>query len=149
MRRLLYGVFAASFLLGMMTGCTTPSSCSSCGSGGCGTSACSTGTCGTGTCGSTGCSTCGNGSCGRGGCADGGFLHHLNFICHTTGVCDCDRDEDPCAHRAPWASHPINYPTVAKAAPAPAASPFAPTEEQPVGAAPGAPQVMPTSNIRR
>jgi len=22
---------------------------------------------------------------------------------HTSGICDCDRDESPCAHRAPWA----------------------------------------------
>ncbi len=25
-----------------------------------------------------------------------------NFFCHTAGVCDCDHDDDPCAHRAPW-----------------------------------------------
>ena len=25
-----------------------------------------------------------------------------NFFCHTAGVCDCDHDDDPCTHRAPW-----------------------------------------------
>ena len=25
-----------------------------------------------------------------------------NFFCHTAGVCDCDYDDDPCTHRAPW-----------------------------------------------
>lgn len=25
-----------------------------------------------------------------------------NFFCHTAGVCDCDNDDDPCTHRAPW-----------------------------------------------
>jgi hypothetical protein len=26
-----------------------------------------------------------------------------NFLCHTAGICDCDNDDDPCTHRAPWA----------------------------------------------
>lgn len=26
-----------------------------------------------------------------------------NFFCHTAGVCDCDFDDGPCTHRAPWA----------------------------------------------
>jgi hypothetical protein len=25
-----------------------------------------------------------------------------NFFCHTAGICDCDNDDDPCTHRAPW-----------------------------------------------
>jgi hypothetical protein len=136
MRRLLTGVFAASFLLGMMTGCaTTGTSGGSCGTGGCST--CSTGTCGTGACGSGGCSTCGGGA------------PHLNFLCHTTGVCDCDHDEDPCAHRAPWASvRPVNYPMFAKTT-VPAATPIPTVEDQPIGAAPVVPQALPTSNSRR
>lgn len=27
-----------------------------------------------------------------------------NFFCHTAGVCDCDFDDNPCTHRAPWAA---------------------------------------------
>jgi hypothetical protein len=145
MRRLLTGVFAASFLLGMLTGCNTTqpmgSSCSSCATcstcgGGCGSGGCSSGTCGSG-----GCATCE----GRGG------LPRFNLLCHTTGVCDCDRDEDPCAHRAPWASaRPASYPLFAKVAPAaPTAVPLAPIDSQPIGAAPVNPQATPTSNIRR
>jgi hypothetical protein len=96
MHRLFAYVFAGSFLLGVLTGCTTTtSSCSSpCG---CGSStACSTGACGSG---------CG-GSC------NSGDRHRLGLLCHTNGICDCDYDEDPCAHRAPWARHALGYPTV-------------------------------------
>ncbi len=42
-----------------------------------------------------------------------------NFFCHTAGVCDCDFDDDPCTHRAPWVR---NY-----APPAPAHSGIAGT----------------------
>ena len=127
MRRLLSGVFAASFLLGMLSGCATTSSSGSCGS-----------------CGSTGCSSCG---CGSGGCGGGCGEHRLNLICHTAGVCDCDRDEDPCAHRAPWAAvRPVNYPLLAKSTPA--TTTLAPVYTQSSGTVPAAPQAMPTSNVR-
>lgn len=39
----------------------------------------------------------------------GGFLlgmlsgcTNLGLRCHSQGICDCDMDDDPCAHRAPW-----------------------------------------------
>ena len=32
-----------------------------------------------------------------------GMMTGCKSLCHTAGICDCDRDEDPCAHRAPWA----------------------------------------------
>ena len=38
---------------------------------------------------------------------------------HTAGVCDCDADELPCTHRAPWAAPLVPAPT-ATTAPAPA-----------------------------
>jgi hypothetical protein len=72
------------------------------------------------------------------------------LLCHTAGVCDCDHDEDPCAHRAPWAAvRPVNYPLLAKAPLASTGMPFATVDSQPFGAAPVAPQAMPTSNFQR
>lgn len=36
------------------------------------------------------------------GCCHTDNDHHILY--HMAGVCDCDQDEAPCTHRAPWAT---------------------------------------------
>lgn len=42
-----------------------------------------------------------------------GMLSGCRSLCHTNGICDCDHDDDPCAHRAPWvrqaSSGPVSH----------------------------------------
>src|SRR5262245_56369683 len=38
--------------------------------------------------------------------------HTLGLLCHTNGICDCDHDDDPCTHRAPWNRGGNSYPVI-------------------------------------
>jgi hypothetical protein len=41
--------------------------------------------------------------CQHDGCGLTGCQNNNGHAAFAHGICDCDRDENPCAHRAPWA----------------------------------------------